>query len=67
MDNVVISPHAASQSDDSLAEVERRAVEEVVRALRSQPLHHVVNRATLIENHYNPDYARVIKPPGNRT
>lgn len=66
MDNVVISPHAAWQSDDSSAEVQRRTMEEIVRALRGQPLHHVVNRATLIENHYNPDYARATQPPGNR-
>ena len=61
MDNVVLSPHCAGHTDDSIAELRRRAIEAVVRALRGEPLLHVVNRATLIENHYNPDYARTIQ------
>jgi D-3-phosphoglycerate dehydrogenase / 2-oxoglutarate reductase len=43
MPNVVLTPHCASHSTDSLREVRRRAVEEVVRALRGEPLMHVVN------------------------
>jgi D-3-phosphoglycerate dehydrogenase / 2-oxoglutarate reductase len=41
--NVIVTPHCASHSDDSLVELRRRAIEEVVRALRGEPLKHVVN------------------------
>ena len=43
MPNVVLSPHCAAHTSDSLSELRRRAVEEVVRALRGEPLKHIVN------------------------
>jgi D-3-phosphoglycerate dehydrogenase len=46
MSNVVLTPHCASHSADSLREVRRRTVEEVIRALRGEPLAHVVNGVT---------------------
>jgi len=47
MDNVIWSPHCASHTVESMAELRRRAVEEVARALRGGPLLHVVNRRSL--------------------
>jgi len=43
LSNVIVTPHCASHSDDSLVELRRRTIEEVVRALRGEPLKHVVN------------------------
>lgn len=41
--NVIVTPHCASHSDNSLKELRRRAIEEVLRALRNEPLRHIVN------------------------
>ena len=43
MDNVVMSPHTAAHSREAMSELRRRAIEEVIRALRGEPLLHVVN------------------------
>lgn len=42
--NVLFTPHVAFSSDASLAELRRRAAEEVVRVLRNEPPHHACNR-----------------------
>lgn len=47
MDNVVITPHCAAYTEDALAELHTRVVEEVIRALRNEPLQNVVNRDCL--------------------
>ncbi len=47
LSNVILSPHCASHSQESLTEVRRRAVEEVLRALEGRPLLNVVNREAL--------------------
>jgi len=44
MKNVVITPHAAFYSEGSIEEMERRAAEEVVRALRGEKPINIVNR-----------------------
>ena len=43
MPHVVLTPHCAAHTSDALDELRRRAVEEVVRAFRNQPLKHIVN------------------------
>ena len=43
MQNVVLSPHCAAHTYDALDELRIRAVEEVVRAFRGEPLKHIVN------------------------
>lgn len=40
MPNVMLTPHVAFSSDASLAELRRRAAEEVVRVIRGEPPHH---------------------------
>jgi len=47
MENVVITPHAAAYTEDALADLRTRVIDEVVRALRGEPLRHVVNREFL--------------------
>lgn len=47
LDNVVITPHMAWYSIDSLTEIQRRAAEEVARVLRGQPPKSLVNREVL--------------------
>ncbi len=42
--NVLLTPHAAHYSEDSLEEVRQTAVEEVIRVLRGEPPLHPVNR-----------------------
>ena len=44
--DVLLTPHVAFSSDASLAELRRRAAEEVVRVLRGKPPHHACNRPT---------------------
>ncbi len=46
MSNVVLSPHCAAHTSDALIELRTRAVEEVVRALRGEPLSHIVNEVS---------------------
>jgi len=47
MENIVLSPHCASHSCEAMDEVRRRALGEVIRALRGEPLLHVVNQDAL--------------------
>jgi len=42
MDNVVITPHCAAYTVDALEELHARVVEEVIRALRNEPLRNEV-------------------------
>jgi D-3-phosphoglycerate dehydrogenase / 2-oxoglutarate reductase len=42
--DVIVTPHVAFSSDASLAELRRRAAEEVVRVLAGEPPHHPCNR-----------------------
>jgi D-3-phosphoglycerate dehydrogenase len=49
LDNVVITPHAAYYSVESIGTVRRFAAEEVVRVLRGQPPLSPVNAAELVE------------------
>jgi D-3-phosphoglycerate dehydrogenase len=49
LDNVVITPHAAYYSEESIGTVRRFAAEEVVRVLRGQPPLSPVNAAELVE------------------
>lgn len=46
---VVITPHIAFSSDESVAELRRRAAEDVVRVLSGQPGRHVCNRDRITE------------------
>jgi D-3-phosphoglycerate dehydrogenase len=47
LDNVIITPHAAYYSEQSIATVRRFASEEVVRVLRGETPHSPVNRVAL--------------------
>ena len=47
MDNVVLSPHTAAHTVESMKELRRRVIEEVGRALQGEPLLHIVNQNTL--------------------
>jgi D-3-phosphoglycerate dehydrogenase len=42
--NVIVTPHVAFASTASIIELRRRACEEVVRAVRGEPLHHPRNQ-----------------------
>jgi D-3-phosphoglycerate dehydrogenase len=44
LENVVLTPHVAFYSEESVEELQRKATEEVVRALRGQPPRCPVNR-----------------------
>jgi D-3-phosphoglycerate dehydrogenase len=44
LSNVLLTPHAAHYSEDSLEEVRQTAVEDVIRVLRGEPPLHPVNR-----------------------
>lgn len=44
MENVILTPHTAFYSEESLRELQTKAAEEVARALRGEPLRSVVNR-----------------------
>ena len=46
MTNVVMTPHCAAHTSDAMDELRLRAAEEVVRALRKEPLKHIVNGVT---------------------
>lgn len=50
LENVVLTPHSSGHSIESMTELRRRVVEEVVRALRGEPLRHVVNGESLEES-----------------
>ena len=43
LDNVVVTPHAAHYSEESLLQVQRDGANEVIRAFRGEPLRHPVN------------------------
>ncbi|MDI6825112.1 MAG: C-terminal binding protein [Bacillota bacterium] len=47
MDRVILTPHCAFYSEESLQELQLRAVEEVVRGLKGEPLRSLVNREVL--------------------
>jgi D-3-phosphoglycerate dehydrogenase len=47
MDNVVLSPHCAAHTVDALEELRQRGFAEAIRALRHEPLKHVVNPQAL--------------------
>jgi D-3-phosphoglycerate dehydrogenase len=49
LDNVVVTPHAAYYSEESIATVRRFAAEEVVRVLTGQPPLSPVNAGELVE------------------
>jgi D-3-phosphoglycerate dehydrogenase / 2-oxoglutarate reductase len=49
LDNVVITPHAAYYSEESIGTVRRFAAEEVVRVLTGQPRLSPVNAGELVE------------------
>jgi D-3-phosphoglycerate dehydrogenase / 2-oxoglutarate reductase len=51
LDNVVITPHAAYYSEESIGTVRRFAAEEVVRVLGGQPPLSPVNAGALVEAH----------------
>lgn len=44
MDNVLLSPHAAFYSQESLPDLNRKTLQEVIRALKGEPLHTWINR-----------------------
>ncbi len=44
LDNVVITPHAAWYSEESLVELQTKAVQEVVRVLKGKRPHNLVNK-----------------------
>ena len=52
LENVVLSPHTAAHSVEAMAEVRRRAVDEVIRVLRGEPLLHVVNGVIIEKSCY---------------
>lgn len=43
MENVVLTPHMAGSSHESLSTIARRASEDILRVLTGQPPHHAVN------------------------
>lgn len=47
MDQVILTPHTAFYSEESLRDLQTKAAEEVARALRGEPLRSVVNRQVL--------------------
>jgi len=47
MDHVVLTPHSSGHAVESMQALRLRVVEEVCRALRGEPLQHVVNRDSL--------------------
>ncbi len=47
LSNVVLTPHCAAHTIEALADLRRQAYEEVSRALRGEPLLHVVNQRYL--------------------
>lgn len=47
MENVILTPHAAFYSEESLVELQTKAAEEVARCLRGEPLRSVVNPEVL--------------------
>ncbi len=47
MENVIITPHAAYYSKDSLPELEAKSLDEVLRALRGEPARILYNKAAL--------------------
>jgi D-3-phosphoglycerate dehydrogenase len=49
IDNVIITPHAAFYSETAIAELQRKAVERVVKALRGEVPPNVVNPAVLLQ------------------
>lgn len=44
LDNIILTPHVSYYSEQSLEDLQRLATEEVVRALRGEPVHALVNR-----------------------
>jgi D-3-phosphoglycerate dehydrogenase / 2-oxoglutarate reductase len=52
LNNVVITPHAAYYSEESIGTVRRFAAEEVVRVLTGQPPLSAVNAGELVEAHW---------------
>ncbi|WP_232315498.1 C-terminal binding protein [Aquincola tertiaricarbonis] len=44
LDNVVVTNHIGWYSEEAMRELQRKAAEEAVRALRGEPLHHWLNR-----------------------
>jgi len=48
LDQVILTPHSAFYSEESMRELQLRAVEEVVRGLTGQPLRSLVNREVLL-------------------
>lgn len=47
LENVVLTPHAGHFSEESLVQVQTEAAEEVLRALKGEPLLNVVNKCEL--------------------
>lgn len=47
LDNVILTPHIAYYSEESLRELQQQATDEVVRALRGEPQKSLVNREVL--------------------
>lgn len=47
LENVILTPHAAFYSEESLAELQERTARNVVAVLRGEPVQHVVNRSSL--------------------
>lgn len=59
MNNVIVTPHCASHSTESFAELRRRAVEEAIRAIKGQELVSIVNTAILEQNDFSLKLPRV--------
>jgi D-3-phosphoglycerate dehydrogenase len=53
LDNVVLTPHCAHFSEESVAQVQTEAAEEVLRALKGEPLLNAVNEQELIARRQN--------------
>jgi D-3-phosphoglycerate dehydrogenase len=53
LDNIIITPHSAYYSEESIHEARRRASEEVVRVLSGRPPLSPVNRVKLVDGTYS--------------